>query len=349
MIHRFNNILSGLTIICLLAGTTGVSQAQIGPATGGPFGGPIVPANSPNVVDFDITPILNCASDNPIQDPIAFVCNTPLLEQLIDDLIQAEAFVDEVVIGYRNDMPIFFRNQLQEPLVIQVSLVIEDGPGGILATAAVVQSADFMPNPFLRVRGGFRAWSLPRLSVMSLDADDVPFLLFFDGMVDTIVHEAFHAMGHPTNFDGAPFDPTSTGAGLNQAINAFGQINFVGDNQGINGVGFGITEYREESGNPFANFVPLQQDLNDGNTPGHLNPFDPTFLRLDEELQEVFLPTAAPIGTQSFMSKALQGMFADLGYIIRGVNGPGFADIDLDGIEDDPLIINPALPTDVDP
>lgn len=337
MNQRIKFIISGLAIICLLAGNFSVANAQVF----GPVGPILGPEGSPNTVDLDIAPIVACESDGNPSDDVAFVCAF-FLEFLLDDLVQSEAFLDEVVIGYRNDLPIFFRNQLTEPLVIQVSLVDMDGPGGVLATAGPVQSANFLPNPFLRLRGGFRAWSLPRMSVMSLDPADVPFLILTEGMVDTIVHEAFHAMGHPFNFD----PPES---GLNNAINAFGQINFVGDLAGINGVGFGLTEYRAESGNPFAQFVPLQQDVAPGDTPGHLNPFDPTFVRFDENIQEVFLPTAPPPGIQNFMSRALQGMFADLGYVIRGINGPGFIDIDLDGIADDPLIINPELPTDGDP
>ena len=41
------------------------------------------------------------------------------------------------------------------------------------------------------------------------------------------------------------------------------------------------------------------------------------------------------------MSFSLQGMFADLGYIVRGINGPGIIDLDNDGQADDPVVLNP--------
>ena len=342
--YRFKCLLSAIAIACMIAGTSGIAQAQFGPiapAGPGPFRGPIAPFGSPNTVDLDLRAIIDCANDaDELPDEIAAVCATPLLPALIDELVQAEEFIDDLITGYRNDMPGFFRLQLQEPLVINVVLVVDDGPGGTLATAGPDDVANFLPNPFLRLRGGFRAWSLPRTATMNLDAEDVLGLIVTGGMVDTIVHETFHAMGHPFNFDQAA---------LSDVVNAAGQINFIGDVAGINGRGFGLTEYRVESGNPFAQFIPLQQFGNTGPTPGHLSPNDPTFDRADENLQEVFIPTAPPPGVEAFMSRALQGMFADLGYVITGINGEGFMDVDLDGIEDDPLIIDPDLPTDGDP
>ena len=302
---------------------------------------------SANTIDFDNTPIISCASNGALPPNWQIVCNTPgLLEAFLDDLIEAEAFLDQLIIGYRNDLPSFVANQLDDPLLMLCQIDGIDGPGGTLAQAGPVQSLNFLPNPFLRLRGGFRAWSLPRLSIITFDCDDVFLLVVTDGMVEVAVHEAFHAMGHPSNFDAPSIQNGFQGSGLNLPINVFNQINFVGDPAGINGIGFGVTEYRAESGNPFASFVPLQQDVMPGETPGHLSPFDPTFVRPAELLQEVFIPTAPPPGTQAFMSRALQGMFADLGYRVTGVNAPGFLDIDQDGIEDPVLIINPELPTD---
>ena len=43
-------------------------------------------------------------------------------------------------------------------------------------------------------------------------------------------------------------------------------------------------------------------------------------------------------------------MFADLGYSVPGINAPGFIDLNNDGQEDDPLLINVeiCLPVDID-
>ena len=159
-------------------------------------------------------------------------------------------------------------------------------------------------------------------------------MVLTEQLVDTMIHEALHALGHPSSFDRS---------GLNSVNNVFNQVNFVGDFSGINGIGYGLTEFRAESGNPLAQVVPLAQtDVTaPGETPGHLSDFEPTWVRLDEGLLEGFTTTAPPPGVRNFMSKTVRGMFADLGYRVRGVNAPGSIDLDDDGVEDDPLITNP--------
>lgn len=290
-----------------------------------------------NVVDLDASAMFdNCfefPDDNEgLQNLICLV----LREEITDDMIKAENFLDQLFVGYRQDIPRFMLNQLDEPVVIECLYAMIDGPGMVLARAAPVNTLLFAPNPFLRLRGGFRAWNMTRFGFMEIDIDDVIFMVLSETLVDVVVHEALHALGHPNNFE------TS---GLNRQTSVFGQVNFVGDPAGVNGVGYGLREYRLESGNPFATFIPLSQ--NDG--AAHLSSFSPVFTRFNEGFQDIFTPTAPPPGIFGIFTRSLQGMFADLGFQMRGINAPGFVDIDGDGIADNPVIVNPILPQDPQP
>jgi hypothetical protein len=278
-----------------------------------------------DIVDFDLLNIITCSDFDPIDDAENFAICAFFQEFLLNDMLESEAFVDQVFAGFRQDMPRFLRFQLPDKIFILIALAEIDDVGGTLARAAPLAFADFIPNPFIR-RGRFvRAWSLPIAGFMEIDIDDLPFLILSDTMVDVAVHESFHALGHPSAFDRSF---------LTGPVSIFGQINFIGVNDG----GFGLEQFRVESGNPFAQFVPLSQ-FDDH---AHLSMFEPAFNRPAEGLQEVFLAFA---GAQGFMSRSLRGMFADLGYRIRTVNLPGVIDIDGDGTNDDPLIVNPNPPT----
>jgi hypothetical protein len=209
-----------------------------------------------------------------------------------------------------------------------------DGPGNILAQAGPNTVLVFLPNPFLRQRGGFRAWAITRTGTMTIDYEDVIFMVLSDILVEVAVHESLHALGHPNNF---------LVSGLNGPTNGFGQVNFNGDRAGINGAGYGMREYRLESGNPLATFIPLSQN----DDAAHLSQFSPVFVRPDG-FQDIFIPTASPPGF-GILTRSAMGMFADLCFRMRGINTPGFVDLDGDGIADNPIIVNPILPTDPQP
>jgi hypothetical protein len=112
-----------------------------------------------------------------------------------------------------------------------------------------------------------------------------------------------HALGFGTLFDAN---------GLTGVTNFFGEINYTYN-------GFALREYRNAAGNPFATFIPLSQ--NDGG--GHWSAFDPYFFQPDEGLIEIMVPFAAPPGFEEFISRATWGAFADMGYLVTGINAPG--------------------------
>ena len=286
---------------------------------------------SRNVVDFELTEILTC---NPNNVEIPFVICEELLPLILDQLVEAEEFLDQLFVGYRRDMPRFVRNQLQgNPVLIRVRYFNTDGAGGVLATAGPDQQFVFQPPLFLVNFRRYRSWILPQFSTINMDVNDIIPLLMTDELVEVVVHEAIHAMGHPSSFEGPdPLNPH-----LNRPLNFFDQVNFLGDDTGINGIGFGLNEFRSESANPFAQFIPLS--TNDGG--GHLSPFEPAFNRPAENLQEAFLPTAPFGDIQAFMSRSLRGMFADLAFEVTGITNEGILDINGDGLDDNPLIINP--------
>ena len=343
---RFN--IPYLLVLIAALSMSSVSHAQI--FGGGPDFGSGENGTGRNSVDFDLTGIIGCQSDDTSSEevPLIVICSF-YLEELLDQLVEAESVLDEIFNGYRSDSPRFFRNQLDGPVQIEVVFAAIDGPGGALATAGPHPDATsfeelyafFGVRPFLlQNQDQLRNWVIPRRAQMNLDVDDIIPLLITELMIDVAVHEAFHAMGH-TGVADPNVDPPAGGAfvmsNLTRATTGFGQFNFLGDQTGINGVGYGLTEFRQESGNPLATFIPLSQN----DEASHLSAFEPVFNRTDEGFQDAFTPFAPPPGIQGIMSFSLQGMFADLGYRVRGINSPGFIDLDNDGKADDPVIINP--------
>ncbi len=307
---------------------------------GNPFATNFGVSQTTNSVDLDLLAIIQCQVPQGTDPIVEFQICQLLLPDFVDQLVEAEAFLDQVFAGYRDDIPVFLRRRINGPVRLQVVIDAIDGPGGTLAQAGPNAFANLIPNPFFRFNEATRAWSIPRSGTITMDVDDIVFMILTGLMVDVAVHEAFHAMGHPSAFEMS---------GLNGPTNIFNQVNFLGDPTGIEGAGFGLVEFRQESGNPFAQFVPLSQEADPMARGGHLSAFEPAFNRPNDGVQEVFLPSVGGADIQGFMSRSLQGMFADLGYKVRGINADGFADIDQDGIADDPLIVNPVLPDEPQP
>ena len=169
------------SFVCLLAVavaslTPAITSAQIFGGGGGPQ------LEFQNTVDFDLTPVIGCEFYDPTEDdPFgieALICNV-LLPFLVDQLIEAEEFCDAVFVGYRDDIPFVLRDQLVDPVFINVVVDGIDGPGGTLAQAGPIAGIDtdgdgeidlpgilsIVPPPFLQTRR-FRAWSVPRFAQM---------------------------------------------------------------------------------------------------------------------------------------------------------------------------------------
>lgn len=276
-----------------------------------------------NVVDFDITPILNCASDNPISDEIALVCNTFLLQEVIDDLVETETLIDAMLVGFRDDLPAEFLAELSTTF-IEFNLVELDGLGGRMSEAGSIADTTF-PDvaPFEYV--------ISNLAIVNLDAADIPFLVSTGGLNAVIAQATLRALG---------FAPAFQATGL-IGTESFGALRY----RGTDGGGFAIDEFRVESGSPFATFIPLLLGENDS---VFLSPFESAFFVKGTSLREVLIPLLNEPCTRAFVSRSLRGMFADLGYLVAGINTPGIIDLDGDNVDDDPLFVRQVLLGDVD-
>ena len=265
-----------------------------------------------NVVDLDPIPIFVCDLPSNVSDEQqTLICNV-LRPQILEELDRIEEVIDQIFVGYNDDIPTEFLQTLS-PALISVRFDIIDGPGGTPVTSGPTTVNTF-PNAFSP------DFAFTGTAIINLDIDDLESALANNQMGVNILHSVIHSMGFPTVFESL---------GLIGA-NAPDVVNYIGND----GMGFGIDAYRKESGNAFATFVPLfQQDE------AHLNPFDPTFLSISPAEREISLPLSAPFCGRHFMSRTLRGMFADAGYQIATINSSEIIDLDGDGQDDDPLFV----------
>ena len=217
--------------------------------------------------------------------------------------IEAQEVFNQRIIGYRSDIPRLLRQQLRGAR-ISVAFDDCDGVGGTLAFAGPEDTLDFnaVSGNVFHLQRGVRSWSFTTVGAMTIDINDICLMAQAEIFTDVIVHEAMHAIGFGTLFEANSF---------NGATNLFGQRNFTFN-------GFTLPRYRIDAQIPFATFIPLNQQ--DGG--GHWDPNDPFFNQVQNGIRDVMHPEAPPEGVESVISNPTWAMFADLGYIVRGVNAP---------------------------
>lgn len=269
-------------------------------------------AQQKDVVDYNALPILQCVLPSGVDPALgALICNK-LRPKILDELMVADDFLDAVLVGFEDEVPAELINQLG---VAQITVNFEqiDGPGNTLATSAPTDFRFFPEQEpqLIFVKNG----------VINIDIDDIQAVIENDRFVDVIIHSSLHALGFPSVFQ------------FTGLIEDSGLVNYVGND----GAGFAISEYQVESGDSTFDFVPLEQ----ATSGGHLCPFQSAFVRPDIVGREVLTPMLDTFCARAFMSRTLRGMYADLGYLVPGINAPGMIDIDGDGIDDDPLFVSP--------
>ncbi len=234
-------------------------------------------------------------------NPVILIDYSTAPRFLWEQFAEAQSVYNERFLGYRGDLPRALLAQLSG-VKIAVGFDFIDEPGNILAFAGprdVVTFGSAAPSFYSQVR----PFAFTKIAEMTIDIDDIDYMLAEDIFVDVVVHEAMHAVGFGTLFEAN---------GLNGITNLFGQRNYNFD-------GFALRKYRVEAQAPFATYIPLYQQ--DGG--GHWSPFDPFFYQPENGIYDVMLPFAPPPGFQPNISETTWSVFADLGYSIRGVNAPG--------------------------
>jgi hypothetical protein len=227
--------------------------------------------------------------------------------------LQAEAFWESRITGYSSALPRIVRSQLSK-LQIVASTANIDGAGGILGQAG--------PTSVVRYSGGgrrSRPIAIATASQMQFDNDDMAMLLASGDLVEVIKHEMAHALG---------FGALWTDNGL-LAANRFGTQNYVG--------AFALKEFRRETGNPFAAFVPVEQGGGGGTAGAHWDSNDPFFNQnATRRRQDLMIGFIDPGQNTEFVSETTWAAFADLWYSVSGINGTS---------TDDGIFSGPLRPT----
>lgn len=238
---------------------------------------------------------------------------------------QAEAFWDGHIQGYSNKLPLFVRRQLGDINIVASSPFI-DGAGGILGQAGPTRTVDYGgagPGP---KRSTQRSISIAQEAIMQFDIADLEQLRIDGDLVDVVMHEMAHALGFGSLW------------AANELISPdlFGTTQYRHD-------GYAMAEYRNESGNPFANFIPIEQQGGPGTALGHWDDDDPFFnqtaTNFKAELMLGFLNHWIDVNgngvqdageffsPEKFVSKTTLGSFADLWFVVGGINEGEGADV----------------------
>lgn len=212
---------------------------------------------------------------------------------------EAEAILEQRIIGYSTEVPAAVRNLLS---TVQIRCNIEqiDGPGGILAFAG--------PRSMATITRTFGAaatpmeTTLPIEGIATFDYADLEFLSTTNTFTQVAAHEILHA----------------TSFGFWEFSSLCGPVSGIGIDGYVGGQ-YAIPAFRLETDRPFANFIPLQQTEN--GVGGHWAPefmvFDPAIGALRGDLMVPFLDAVNP---GVFISESTFGVMADHGYAVIGFN-----------------------------
>ena len=225
-----------------------------------------------------------------------------------DAYATAEAFWESRIQNYSTAMPKAILVQLTKLRIIALLDVI-DGPGQILGQAG--------PDAFLTYQSGNlfepRTFAFPTNATMTLDIEDVDFMAANDLLERVTIHEMGHALG---------FGPLWTQNGLVGPLAGVGLTQYIGGEYAIKG-------YRQDTGSPVLNFVPVEQGGGAGTAGAHwaaVGVFDqiltPAFKHdiMVGVLGRVDPASGAIVFGNAFTTNATWGGMADLGWEVEGVN-----------------------------
>ena len=230
-----------------------------------------------------------------------------------DLFVGAEAFWESRIQDWSEDLPLGLRRNLQ-PLQITASTGQIDGVGGAVGGAAVTSTATWQSSGFF----GTRNYAVPQTAFMQFDLADLdsfdptdPFALTRADFSDTIIHEMGHAMGFGSLWAENDFLGASLGGATQYTFD-----------------GHALEQYRRESGNPFAQFVPIEQQGGGGTALAHWDSNDRFFNQLDttgrtETMLGFIFNTDSNgniINGIDFVSETTWGQMADTGWEVQGIN-----------------------------
>lgn len=200
----------------------------------------------------------------------------------------AETYWESVLTGYQPGISV-------ASIVIDARKVVNDGPGGVLASAGPTSAA---------FQGGF--W-LTTLGVMHFDTADIGSMISGGSFTTVIQHEMAHVLGFGTLWNMA--------SGPQLYTNGSGQ--FTGANA--------VAAYRTEFNQPGASFVPVELGGGSGTADAHWNEGDggTAVGIVDGQGRDMRLELMTGwINTPAFVSQTTLASFVDIGYSITPVPEP---------------------------
>lgn len=219
------------------------------------------------------------------------VTGTGQFNQYRTDFVETMSTIERLLVSWRGPRAIEAR---YTGFTIDVTFAGIDGNFGVLAQAG--------PRDVLRWGGpgygkhGTRG-AVVRTGATTFDTDDMAFMASNGLLRSVIMHETFHALGFPGVW------------------NDFGYRSPLGP--GYNGPN-GLAMYRQQSGNRFAPYVPLETMGGGGTAGSHWSSADPYFFNPQTGVGEIMIGFASP---DAWLSPVTLAQFRDLGYLVPDLGG----------------------------
>ena len=211
--------------------------------------------------------------------------------------LQAEALWEQRIQDFSPDLPQWVRSQLQD-VEITASTADIDGVGGVLAQAGVTETFSF--NNIQGAKGvGQTNAVISQAGQMQFDNADLE-IEFLDGsLVFTIAHEMGHALGFGSLWT------------ENNLVSNLGEVRYIGK--------YALDEYRKETRNRFAPFVPVENQGGPGSAGSH---WDDSSIFFDNQTgaADILIAFDSP---ETFITETTWGAFADLWFEVKGINDDG--------------------------
>ncbi len=206
----------------------------------------------------------------------------------------AERIWEQRIVGYNGNLPTAVKRQLGK-LQITASTVAIDGAGGVLGQAAPTQILRYGGN----VANGRRQpnIAIAQRGIMQFDTADLDALLLDGTLQSVILHEMGHVLGIGSLWND------------NDLLNNTTRRDYIGRQ--------GLAAYRKESGNRFAQAVPVEQFGGPGTAGSHWDSLDPFFNPPGANSSELMIGFIAP-GEQKFISETTWNSLRDLHFALRG-------------------------------
>jgi hypothetical protein len=228
---------------------------------------------------------------------------TPLATRIAiqNAIYQAERNWESRLIGFSAVLPAAIRRSVHS-VEFTVTLTNIDGQFNVLAFCG--------PDSFAQV-GSSKPYSIPQTASMSIDIEDINWLLAAQLLDDVVMHEMAHGLG----FTGDVWQQNRLNLG---PFN-----NYTGT--------YGLKSYRLEAGKPNAMFVPVEQGGGAGTAGSHWAEEDPFFFNAATQTGDLML---GELKNNVFISETTWSSFADVGFMVQGINDdlPGTGPSDGSGV-----------------